>query len=259
MAQATQALARDRRYGKTQRLDQWWLEPALVAAGLLLFVIYSTVSAVLGDHWQYQIGPYLSPFYEPLIHPDWLPKWFSPALIILGGPLSFRLTCYYYRRAYYRSYFMSPPACAVREPAKRYSGESRFPFILQNLHRFALYIAIIFAVLLWIGALKSFRYHGDFGLGLGSLILVVNAFLISMYTFGCHSFRHLVGGSLNCFSCSSFRRTRRKAWDLVTVANEHHRLWAWLSLITVGLTDLYIHLVANGMISDPNTWSRPLA
>ncbi|MBM4414756.1 MAG: succinate dehydrogenase [Chloroflexi bacterium] len=254
MAQATGALARERRYGKTQRRDRWWLEPVLVATGLGAFIAYSTVSALLGEHWAFEVGPYLSPFFEPLIRPDWLPDWFSPALFILPAPLAFRTTCYYYRRAYYRAYFMSPPACAVREPAGSYSGESRFPLVLQQLHRFALYAALVFVPVLWFGALRSYWHDGELGVGLGSVLITVNAFLLMMYTFGCHSLRHLVAGGLNCFSCSTFRQARHRAWRFVTVANEHHRLWAWTSLIGVGLTDLYIHLVANDVITDPNTW-----
>src|SRR5437868_3001485 len=110
MAQAT-ALPRERRYGFTQRVDRWWVEPVLVASTLGAFIIYSTISALLGDRWPFEVGPYLSPLYEPLIRPSWLPSFVSPALLILVVPLSFRATCYYYRRAYYRSFFMSPPAC----------------------------------------------------------------------------------------------------------------------------------------------------
>ena len=255
MAQATQTMPREPRYGVTQRNDRWWVEPALIGGGFFLFIVYTTVSAFIGEHWAFEIGPYLSPFFEPLIRPGWLPDWFSPAILILWAPLSFRTTCYYYRRAYYRSYFLSPPACAVNEPAKRYSGESKFPLVLQNAHRFTLYVALLFVVFLWYGALRSYRFEGEWGIGLGSVVLTINAFLLMMYTVGCHSFRHLVGGSLDCYSCTNFTRLRHKTWSLVTVSNEHHRLWAWLSLIGVGLTDLYIHLVANGVITDPHTWN----
>ncbi|MEX1022751.1 MAG: succinate dehydrogenase [Dehalococcoidia bacterium] len=256
MAQATEA---QQRYGATQRTDRWWLEPALVGIGLFLFVVYSSISGFAGDNfdWHFEAGPYLSPFFEPLIRPGWLPSWISPAVFILWAPLGFRLTCYYYRRAYYRSYFMSPPACMVREPAGSYSGESRFPLILQNAHRFFLYVALLFVPVLWYGAIKSFWLPGEgLGFGLGTLILSANAFLLMMYTFGCHSLRHLVGGQLDCFSCTNFTRTRRKAWDLVTVANEKHRMWAWFSLVSVGVSDLYVRLVANGVVTDLNTWTN---
>ena len=247
-----------RRYGLTQRVDRWWLEPALVGSVLLIFIAYSSVSAILGDTWEFEVGPYLSPFYEPLIRPDALPHWFSPALLVLWAPLSFRTTCYYYRRAYYRSYFLSPPACGVSEPAGSYRGEGVFPLVLQNAHRYAMYAALLFVPVLWWGALRSYEFDGEIGVGLGSVILTVNAFLLTMYTLGCHSFRHLVGGSLNSFSGTPMQRARKRVWDAVTRANERHRLWAWTSLTGVGLTDLYVHLVAQGAITDPNTWSTPL-
>lgn len=255
MAQAGAAVAQEPRYGRTQRVDRWWLEPLLIALGLGTFIVYSSISALLGDRWPFEVGPYLSPMYEPLIRPGWLPAWVSPAILILPFPLSFRLTCYYYRRAYYRSFFLSPPACAVQEPASSYSGETQFPLILQRLHRFALYAALVFNVLLWIGAAKSYSFEGELGIGVGSLIMTANAFFLMMYSLGCHSLRHLIGGGLNCFSCSSYTRSRHRVWELVTKANEHHRLWAWTSLIWVGVTDLYIHLVASGVITDLHTWT----
>jgi hypothetical protein len=236
----------------TLRRDRWWVEPLLVALVLGTFVVYSTISAVLLDY-NYEVGPYLSPFYEPLLKFGWWPL--SPAILILWAPLGFRTTCYYYRRAYYRSFFLNPPGCAVTgSETKGYRGEGMFPFILQNLHRYFLYVALVFNVFLWYGAIKSFYWDGSIGIGLGSVILTVNAFLLMMYSLSCHSFRHLVGGGLDCFSCSGVARTRKRIWDYVTRWNEHHRLWAWMSLISVGLTDVYIRLVASGVITDPNTW-----
>ena len=83
----------------------------------------------------------------------------SPALLILGGPLGFRATCYYYRKAYYRAFFLDPPACAVSESGSRnYRGETSFPFILQNLHRYFFYLAILFLCFLWYDAILAFRF-----------------------------------------------------------------------------------------------------
>src|SRR5438067_1236350 len=81
---------------------------------------------------------------------DFLGDWWhcSPALLILPFPLGFRLTCYYYRKAYYRSFWLSPPACAVADAHRRYTGERRFPLIFQNVHRYFFYLALPFAVLL---------------------------------------------------------------------------------------------------------------
>jgi hypothetical protein len=237
----------------TVRRDAWWLEPALVVFGLGLFTVYATASAVILDsHFEY--GPYLSPFYEPLIIVDW---WHvSPAILILWAPLGFRATCYYYRGAYYKAFFLNPPACAVTGSETRgYTGEHKFPFVIMNLHRFFLYIVLVFNVFLWIGAVKSFWYEGHVGVGVGSLVLVINAYLLMMYSLSCHSLRHLVGGKLDCFTCSRRARARYKAWKRVSLWNESHKRWAWSSLIWVALTDLYIRLVAWGVLPDFNTWT----
>ncbi len=248
----------------TLRSDGWWVEPALIAAGLTLFLGYLTITAFV-DGLEYEIGPYLSPVFEPKLAGPFDAWWFSPALIILAIPVGFRATCYYYRRAYYRSYLLSPPACAVGDFQRKYSGEARFPLILQNLHRFFMYGALVFVPLLWIGAIHGF-YNAEeviggkavetgLGIGVGSIVLCVNAFLLMMYTFSCHSFRHFIGGGLNCFSCTAWTRARKRLWDRVSIWNINHRLWAWTSLVWIVCTDLYIRLVANDVITDFNTWS----
>lgn len=254
MAQAVAAPHR-RGFRSTLRTDAWWFEPMLVAASIGVFFGWLTISIFL-DGWHYEIGPYLSPVYEPKIgfleSGNWL---ISPGLIVLLGPVPFRATCYYYRRAYYRSFFLSPPACAVGDVAPTYRGESIFPFIIQNLHRFFMYAALVFIPILWIGAVKGFHDPDEgWGIGLGSVVLVLNAFLLMMYTLSCHSLRHFVGGGLDCFSCSAWRKTRKRAWDYVTEWNVRHRRWAWFSLVWIVFTDLYIRMVANDWITDPNTW-----
>ncbi len=232
------------------RKDTWWIKPLLVFLGLSTFGIYATWRAF--ENRYYSWGPYLSPFYSPflVIHIGHFA--ISPALLILPFPLIFRMTCYYYRGAYYRAFFWDPPACAVEEPAarKQYTGESRFPFTIQNLHRFAFYIAVIFIAILAADAIIAFDFNGHFGMGLGTLIMVVNVLLLSFYTFSCHSFRHLIGGALNCYSCSRSGKTRFRIWQRISLANERHMLFAWLSLFTVGFTDLYIRLVSAGIIHD---------
>ena len=102
----------------------------------------------------YYSAPYLSPFYSPCLTDKCVSgssdfgqpfSWWqlSPALLILIFPLGFRLTCYYYRKAYYRAFWLSPPACAVAEPHGKYTGETRLPLILQNIHRYFWYAAVI--------------------------------------------------------------------------------------------------------------------
>jgi hypothetical protein len=255
MAQATTAASpHPQGFRGTLRTDAWWVEPGLVAFSLAIFFGWLTISIFL-PAWDYEIGPYLSPVYEPKLWDS--EKWYiSPAFVVLLGPVPFRATCYYYRRAYYRSFLLSPPACAVGDVARSYKGESRLPLIIQNTHRFNLYTSLVFVVLLWVGAARGFHDSDEgWGVGLGSLVLTMNAFLLMMYTFSCHSLRHLVGGGLDCFSCSNWTRTRKRAWDYVTAWNVHHRLWAWMSLVFIVVTDLYIRFVANDVITDPNTWS----
>ena len=236
----------------SSRGDSWWIKPLLTVLVLGAFGLYATWRAF--ENQFYDAGPYLSPFYSPLLVTDWrIGGWtISPALYIILFPLSFRLTCYYYRLAYYRAFFWDPPACAIREPARRrrYTGEREFPWLLQNLHRFAFYIAVAFIVVLTIDAIKAFFFEGRFGIGLGSLIFAVNLTLLGLYTFSCHSFRHLIGGRVNCYSCSRAALTRYGLWRQVSALNARHGLWAWCSLISVALTDLYVRLVASGTLHD---------
>jgi len=241
-------------FGETQRRDAWWVEILPVVILLGGFGVYATLRAFEGKFYEW--GPYLSPFYSPLIDPGH--RWWklSPALLILAGPLGFRATCYYYRKAYYRAFFLDPPACAVSEGGKRsYKGETSFPFILQNIHRYFLYLAILFLLFLWHDAYKGFFFSGrlglqEFGIGVGSLILLANVTLLTLYTFSCHSLRHLAGGKLDCFSCSAFGPPQHTAWNWITTLNERHMLLAWSSLISVGLTDFYIRMVAAGIFKD---------
>lgn len=237
------------RFGSTQRQDTWWVEILPVMAVLGAFGVYATLRAFEGKFYEW--GPYLSPFYSPLIDPHhhWWP--FSPAILILGGPLGFRATCYYYRKAYYRAFFLDPPACAVSERSGRqYRGETAFPFILQNVHRYFFYLALLFLCFLWYDAVCAFFFPEGFGIGIGSLVMLVNIVLLTTYTFSCHSLRHLAGGKLDCFSCAAFGPPRHTAWRWVSALNERHMLWAWLSLFSVGFTDLYIRLLSVGFLKD---------
>jgi hypothetical protein len=233
---------------QTNRKDSWWVGPLVTALVLGGFSVYATWAAA--QNADYRHGPYLSPFYSPLFQPSWLPAWLSPAFLILGGPLGFRATCYYYRKAYYRAFFLDPPACAVGERHKDYKGETAFPFIIQNLHRFFFYVACVFAAVLTYDAIISYNFDGAFGIGVGSLVLTVNAVLISAYTLSCHSCRHAVGGNVNCFSKVPGGEARYWLWRGVSRLNRNHMLFAWLSLFSVALADVYVRLCARGVITD---------
>jgi hypothetical protein len=253
------------------------VEPLWQAAGFLMFILYSNWAAFQGSHYYYH--GYLSPFYSPLLFTDpsapgaapvehavfgiW-PGWLraiwppflpiSPAWLILIGPLAFRLTCYYYRKFYYRSYFLTPPACAVGAlPQKAYRGETGL-FIFQNLHRYALYIAIAYIFILSYDGYLAFWREGRFGIGVGTIVLVVNPILLAFYTLGCHSFRHLVGGRLDCFTCDAAAQSRYGVWKRVSWLNSRHMLWACVSMIWVGFADFYVRMVSMGYIHDLSTW-----
>jgi hypothetical protein len=240
--------------GATLRRDAWWVEPLLVVLVLGSFAVYATWAALQNAH--YYAAPYLSPFYSPCLAESCqhvsLPlvgRWWtlSPAFLILWIPGGFRATCYYYRKAYYRSFFGMPPACAVRDVPRRYSGETRFPFLLQNVHRYFFWLSIPILAFLWWDAILAFRFPDGFGMGVGTVVLLANAALLSLYSFSCHSCRHLCGGHLNLFSRHP---GRLRLWRLVTRLNERHMLYAWISLVGVGLADLYVRLVSMGVIRD---------
>jgi hypothetical protein len=246
------------------RRDAWWAQPAIVFLILSAFIVYATWAAFQGRH--YRFGPYLSPFYSPELFgdpahswfgavPRWWPRWvvFSPALLILPFPGLFRLTCYYYRGAYYKSFWADPPACAVGEPRASYIGERRFPLVIQNVHRYFLYVALVFLVILsydvyqalWFTDLVTGRV--SFGIGVGTLVLAVNVVLLGSYTLGCHSLRHIVGGY---FKQLSRHPVRQRAYDCASCFNRWHMKWAWMSLFSVAFADLYVRLCSMGIWTD---------
>src|SRR5579863_7159914 len=214
MAELGVRTASSQQWGSTLRRDAWWIEIIPIVLVMGGFSVYATLRAFEGKFFEW--GPYLSPFYSPLIdrHHHWWP--FSPAILILAGPLGFRATCYYYRKALYRAFLLDPPACAVSEGRHSYSGETSFPLILQNVHRYFLYLAILFLAFLWHDAIVAFDFDGHFGIGVGTLVLLTNVTLLSLYTCSCHSLRHLAGGKLDCFSCATFGKPRYGAWRGIT-------------------------------------------
>jgi hypothetical protein len=248
---------------RTLRTDRWWQSPLIVDLGFAAFLIYGFVRAFLQNNYYVAEYHYLTPFYSPCISKGCLPEashfwpqilpdvwWLPYAALTLPFLLLFRLTCYYYRGAYYRSVWQSPTACAVAEPHAKYTGETRFPLIIQNTHRYFFYIAGIISVINTYDAIVAFQSDkgpGGFGFGLGNLILVVNVILLWTYTLSCHSCRHIVGGRLKHFSKHPVRYWM---WSQISKLNTRHKTYAWITLGTLMLTDFYIMLVASGSISD---------
>ncbi len=246
---------------RTLREDRWWLSPLLTAVGLSAFVIYATVRSFVRTAYWVEDYHYLTPFYSPCLSescvpgsshfgtpfPE-LPMIIPLGFVVLPFLLGFRLTCYYYRKAYYRSFWFSPPACAVAEPHSKYSGETKLPLIIQNAHRYFFYAAVIVSLINTYDALTAFHAKGGgFGIGLGNVILIGNVILLWVYTISCHSCRHVTGGRLKHFSAHPIRY---RIWTQVSKLNARHMQYAWITLGTLVLTDFYIMMVSSGTISD---------
>ncbi|WP_307849662.1 hypothetical protein [Qaidamihabitans albus] len=255
------ARSRARITARTLRTDRWWLPPLLTTLGLAAFVIYATVRSFMREGYWAAEHHYLTPFYSPCLSDSCvpgsshlgtpvgeLPGFIPLAFLSLPFLLLFRLTCYYYRKAYYRSIWMSPPACAVGEPHSKYTGETRLPLIVQNSHRYFFYAAVLIAVINSYDAILAFGGENGFGIGLGNVVLLVNVVLLWGYTLSCHSCRHVTGGRLKHFSKNPVRYW---IWTQVTRLNVRHMQLAWITLATLALTDLYVWLVASGTIVDP--------
>jgi hypothetical protein len=257
-------LAERRGFGETARRDGWWVIPLLTLVGLSTFIVYANWAALQGAHYAY--GNYLSPFYSPELFGDSKHAWFgpkpsfwpaflpfSPALLILWAPGGFRLTCYYYRGAYYKAFWADPPSCAVGEPRNSYCGENALPLILQNLHRYFLYLAVPFLFVLAHDVWKAMWFVDSstgaesFGIGVGTLVLALNVVLLSGYTLGCHSMRHFAGGVLDRISGSP---VRKRAYYCSSWLNRRHMKWAWASLFWVAFSDVYVRMCSMGVFTD---------
>lgn len=276
MARMTSTLPERRTFGKTMRPDAWWLMPLLVFLGLGAFVVYSTWAAFQG--MDYTFGPYLSPMYSPLLFdasgqvasghawfgawPSVLPAWpLTPAILILWAPGIFRLTCYYYRGSYYKAFWADPMTCAVGEPRNTYWGERKWPLLIQNIHRYFMYLAVLYLIVLAYDAFNGFWFAPaglsyaqaestgklQLGLGVGTIVLIMNFVLLTGYTLGCHSLRHWIGGRHDCVTNALLGK---ETYNCVSCLNRGHMVWAWLSLFWVGFTDLYIRLCAMGVWHD---------
>jgi hypothetical protein len=251
------------RLGHTTRHDSWWATPSAMSLVFLGFVVYATWAALqnpsaLDPQLFYQFdnqgAHFLSPFYSPNFHemfPNVAAFKYFPAFWVVWLPIAFRVTCYYGRKAYYRSILMNPAACAVGKGEHRgYKGETAFPWIINNLHRYFFYLIVVLVLFHWKHFFDAFHFDDGFGMSVGSLVIAADTILLTAYVASCHSFRHLIGGNVDCFSCARAGELRLKGWQGVSWMNQFHNIFFWASLITVGFADLYIRMVAMGCWTD---------
>ncbi|HHZ74143.1 MAG TPA: hypothetical protein EYN58_02995 [Candidatus Poseidoniales archaeon] len=269
-----------RGFGATDRIDAWWKGPTAMALYLGIMVAYSTWRGFMeADFWIFsefgrsagvqtmaienQGSHVLSPLFSPLILPGGdglggpIPEflwWMSPAMFILIFPAGFRGTCYYYRKAYYRAFFQQPTACAVSKPWNAYKGETKL-LVVQNLHRYFMYAALVYLPILSYDVLLSTHFEGgSWGFSVGTLVLALNVILLTGYTLGCHAFRHLIGGGTNDWTSSGIARLKYKFWSLSTYLNVKHKDWALFSLFWVMFADFYVYACTMGWWTDMVLW-----
>jgi hypothetical protein len=241
----------------TLRRDRWWIKPLASAAFLGILTAYAIWAGFQTAHFAY--GSYISPLYSPCVAANCGPhanlvligSWWgwSPALLVMAVPIGVRATCYYYRKLYYRSFWLSPAACTVADAHRSYSGESRLPLVLQNVHRYFWALSVFVAFMLTFDTVNAFRQPGGIGIGVGTALIAVNALAFWLYLLSCHACRHLCGGGLRSLSQKPLRR---RLWAIVSRSNGRHGLFALISLPLVMMTDGYIRLVSAGIISDPH-------
>ncbi len=186
-----------------------------------------------------EFSGYIDPFY-------------SPTILVVPVAGLFRLTCYAYRKDYYRHIFNHPQSCVVREDSssRGYSGETTL-FAFNNLHRYLLYAGIALLPFFYYDFYVSLTYSGNFVLRFGSLLLLTNALLLTLWTFSCHAFRHIfAGGNVKCFDCALQPTGRKRFFNAQSMLNKYHEEFAFISLIVIILVDLYLRALLAGFPVD---------
>jgi hypothetical protein len=261
----------ERGFGITDRIDKWWMQPFWMAFALIVAVSYTALRVILWDgDIQYDNHRVTSPIFSPdVIHLFHLqtPSWMNSALLVLWIPFGFRGTCYYMRRVYHRVFFQNPTACVVSKPEINYrigyKGETGL-FVLNNIHRYMLYLAIIILSMKVFDVYQTMHFDGadrgfgfsvgtldsGFGFSVGTLVLATESGLLFMYVGSCHAFRHLFGGSMNQWR-GGLSGIMGAIHIKITNINVNHAFWFWTSLAMVFLGDLFVWAVSEGVIRDP--------
>ena len=248
-------------FGITDRVDKWWNKPFWMGFGLSLALVYTALRVLVWNgEIHYDNHRVTSPIFSPdVIHIFDLqtPHWMNSALLILWIPFGFRGTCYYMRKVSHRVFFQNPTACVVAKPKISYKidykGEKGL-FILNNIHRYMLYLAIIILSMKVYDVYHTMWFQGDngvesFGISIGTLVLAIESILLFMYVASCHAFRHLFGGGMNQWR-SGISGIFGKLHIKISNLNIEHAFWFWTSLVMVFLGDLFVWAVAEGIIND---------
>lgn len=253
--------------GRTNRIDNWWSQPVAMGTGLTAALLYTFWRLFFYDadiSYKLHGSTVMSPIFSPNVL-EWdlfglsawnHPEWVNAAILVLWIPFGFRGTCYYMRRVYYRTFFASPTACWVDEPeinkAIGYQGERRM-FLFNNLHRYFLYAAMVIILIKWWDVTHTMHFHSPahegYGLSIGTFVMGIEAFLLTMYVTSCHALRHLAGGMLDRWT-SRISRVRGALFGKISIANRSHGFWFWTSLTFVFLGDIWVLLVAEGRVND---------
>jgi hypothetical protein len=260
-------------FARTTRVDYWWLAPASTAIGLIIFFGYLTFRAFNATYvWFESVHqPHGgAPFFTPVSgYPGSVPldhAWFGNVSLVVAA-VSSAVTGILRAgaRHCFPSHLLLLPRRVlqggVHEATELRGG--RVTFRLSRRTRAAPVSESAPLHALWrslphrlpvVGGPGAFFKQGHFGIGVGTVVMVMNAALLTGYTFGCHSWRHLIGGQLDCFTCeqrsvASIRHVEGSTW-----LNERHMAFAWFCLVWVAFTDFYIYLVSSGTIRDLNTW-----
>jgi len=237
----------------TDRKDSWKQSWLLFGFTFVAFAVYSIL--VVAFDFKHGVrgvvtgADYQSPFYGPDLT-GYLSNWpvsLPFALLTLWAPFGFRGTCYYMRRVYYRSIFSSPPGCAIEGFEGRrgkYSGETKFPFFLNNYHKYFLYLAIVLGLFHWYEVILGV-FHDGIYIGVGTIFAFLDAFFLTLYISSCHAFRNIFGGS-----SKRPGKFKYNFWSFISGLNERHGIFFWLSLFSIWIYDIYIRLVAWGFLTE---------
>ena len=209
------------RFGQTSRKDTWWLAAAALVDLLRDRLRVPGLDDLLADHYWVAALPHPAGLAAvlrrgPARHPRATASppggrracRSSPALFIALFPAGFRLSCYYYRGAYYKALWARPARLRRRRAPPRVPGRAKPPLIVMNIHRYFLYFGIALVFFLTYDVILATRFPVAAGRQRDHLrhrprapcIMAANVVFVALYTFCCHSFRHLVGGVLDIFS-----------------------------------------------------------